>query len=92
MTKRGELREKCLVAMATAAQTRFPGLRHADPVWLSHPDWLKICATAFDALHGIARVDPIEATEEMRKAATHYFSDPLTAFETISAAGDLTNP
>jgi hypothetical protein len=51
---------------------------------------------AFDALHGLARVNPIEATEEMVEIAYDnggLFHDGIKRrFDAMSAAGDLTNP
>jgi hypothetical protein len=61
-------------------------------------------ARILDSLHGIARVDPIEATEEMLKAYCgalnigghgHVFPEKIKAaarWSAMSAAGDLTNP
>jgi hypothetical protein len=61
---------------------------------------LRQCMTAaFDALHGIARVNPIEATEEMCQAAATlgdrvYPGWPGVSgyWDAMSAAGDLTMP
>ena len=65
-------------------------------------DWPKINALAariLDSLHGIAFIDPIEATEEMRTAAAPHFCGACKAYKTdeeawraMAAAGDLTNP
>jgi hypothetical protein len=81
---RDEHRAKCFEAMECAwpASVRVPP-REA-------------LIAAFDALHGIARVNPIEATEEMVKAGRfadtnegYYFSELWRA---MSITGDLTDP
>lgn len=84
---RDEHRAKCIEAIRAAFeaanddQQRFPLL---DDCW----------AAAFDALPSAgARVDPVEATEEMMKAARD--ARPSTIWYmwlAMSAAGDLTNP
>lgn len=59
--------------------------------------YLDAMAVAFDAQYGLARVCPIEATEEMIEAS--YICDDCrkprdekTTWRAMSAAGDLTNP
>jgi hypothetical protein len=47
-------------------------------------------AKILDSLHGIARVVPIEATEEMSISGID--AAPGQTWRAMSAAGDLTNP
>jgi hypothetical protein len=77
---RDEHREKCIEVMASAYR-RFDKR-------------LPAMQRAFDSLHGIARVVPIEATEEMRILGHDgYGVDGMKgAWNEMSAAGDLTNP
>lgn len=86
---RDEQRAACFKAMKVAfINPEWPGIPH-----LSNDEIFTIrISSAFDSLHGLARVNPIEATEEMLFAARNYFADGLGAYEAISAAGDLTNP
>ena len=77
---RDEARAKCLEAMETAwIKSGANNLKVADAM-----------AAAFDALNGIARVDPIEATEEMIDAGL-YYAQLVEIWRAMSAAGDLTN-
>jgi hypothetical protein len=49
---------------------------------------------AFDSLHGIARVNPVEATGGMVTAGLAVAGTPMfgAVWRAMSAAGDLTNP
>jgi hypothetical protein len=75
---REEHREMCIEAIHRAAMT---------VTW-------EAAERAFDSLHGIVRVGPVEATEEMLHAAlpisVRTSSDP-ELWRAMSAAGDLTN-
>ena len=85
---RDEYRAKCIEAMK-AAYAR-PG---APFVGSLTPDeiFTRRMTAAFDALHGIARVVPVEITEEMMEAVDWQYPADLL-FDTMSAAGDLTKP
>jgi hypothetical protein len=88
---RDEARAKCIEAMVEGGNKLRRG--HG-------PSW-ETMAAAFDALHGIARVDPVEATEKMitaARAARQAHKDMSmpellddTLWRAMSAAGDLTN-
>ena len=85
MTSRDEARAKCIEVIGTALiATEDSG------------DVLVEAAAAFDALHGLARVVPVEATEKMVAAVAYgtkeYLRHVEAMFETMSTAGDLTNP
>jgi hypothetical protein len=73
-------RAKCIEAMVEAG-----------PRASTYLNWKKIMTAAFDSLHGIASVNPIEATDEMLNA-WHQHDNPCSAWRAMSAAGDLTNP
>jgi hypothetical protein len=59
-------------------------------------DWREEATIVLDSLHGIARVDPIEATEEMIAAGSdaegYSEGDIHGIWKAMAAAGDLTNP
>jgi hypothetical protein len=91
---RDERRAKCIETTADALHDMTddnPFPRRAE---------LKIATFILDSLHGIARINPVEATEEMYAAGwneggTDYNmseGDLRLLFEAMSAAGDLTNP
>lgn len=73
----------------TPWETMSPGLRKG---------LLENQLVAFDAQHGIVRVNPIEATEEMLTAAQMEAGDLCESYEyadlfrATSVAGDLTKP
>jgi hypothetical protein len=74
---RDKHRAKCIEAMAIGM------------TGCASDESIEDAAAAFDALHGIARVVPIEATEEMMG----YGEDGIReVWKEMSAAGDLTNP
>lgn len=78
---RDEHRAKCIEAQALAYVKRWQdGASRADSF-----------AAAFDALHGLARVTPLEATDEMIDAAKPICPD-IGTYKAMAAAGDLTNP
>jgi hypothetical protein len=73
---REDYREKCIKAIMQAIVTT-----HAR------------ATIAFDSLATAnVSVCPTKATEEMIRASARYYGDPLTAYETIAAAGNLLNP
>jgi hypothetical protein len=82
---RDEHRAKCIEAMAAEISSvcAWPDNRSVEAA-----------IRAFDSLHGIARVDPIEATEEMMTAGRVRtgIGDRHIIWTAMSAAGDLTNP
>jgi hypothetical protein len=88
MTARDEARAKCIEAMVQAYILRLK----------EYPlsSIFEGFTAAFDSLHGIARVNPIEATEEMMAAINLNIIRGMSANEAtyydMSAAGDLTNP
>jgi len=89
---KSELREKVIEAMAVAIAESFDGL-----VWDELPDqWRQpyrdAAKAVLDALHGIVRVNPPEATEEMLDAATTVFMCDPNIYREIAAAGDITQP
>lgn len=85
---RDEYRKACIEAMEEAFYVRSSG----------EPASVYDCmVAAFDALHGVARVNQIEATEEMINTLDDsWFDVPICdigeVFEILSATGDLTNP
>lgn len=84
MTERDELREKCVRAMVDAGNKHKRG----------HGTSWETMAIAFDSLHGLVRVNPIEATEDMQIAgveADNNDSHLRGVWRVMSAAGDLTN-
>jgi hypothetical protein len=80
---RDEHRAKCIETMEIAGNRRISE---------GEADLRAILTSAFESLHGIARVVPIEATKEMLHAAL-----PMSVrtnpelWRAMSAAGDLTN-
>jgi len=90
---KSELREKVIEAMAVAIAESFDGL-----VWDELPDqWRQpyrdAAKAVLDALHGIVRVNPPEATEEMCLIArVNVLTNARALFKCMSAAGDITQP
>ena len=86
---RNDHRAQCIEAMEEAFYKRSSGT----------PTSVYDCmSAAFDSLHGIAVVNPIEATNEMIRAGVviledepHAYSDAISCWNAMSAAGDLTN-
>jgi len=95
---RDEHRAKCIEAMAYSMSKWWIEENMAGWKYLA----TVMAMTAFDALHGIARVVPIEATGKMIAASDIYWQSEFPGFPTMadvegmwramSAAGDLTNP
>jgi hypothetical protein len=86
-----EDRAQCIEAMA------LEELRYEHGLVTFSPQTIAIAkekaAHILDSLHGIARVNPIEATEEMVDAAFHCGSAEYEdIFRAMAARGDLTNP
>ena len=85
---RDQLRQKCIDAMKIAVPS---AVRAEIAEW-----WLdEILNDLFDSLHGLVRVVPIEATEEMLQEWYNSWSpssDAKDAFNAMAAAGDLTRP
>jgi hypothetical protein len=90
---RDDHRAQCIEAMAAGMYGKgWDGPAEKMPGEKMKDVWRNYARRAFDSLRTAgARVNPVKATEEMLTAARNYFSDPLTAYETIAAAGDLTN-
>jgi hypothetical protein len=65
---------------------------HGTLIGLGYNATLEEATDIFDAVYGLARICPIEATAEMLEAAQNYFGEGLTAYYAIAAAGDLTKP
>lgn len=78
-------REKCIEAIKLALQDQACIDLHGDDYWNHQAN------AAFDALHGIARVTPIEATYRMLVEGD-VCSTTSGQWCAMSAAGDLTNP
>lgn len=74
---RDEHREKCIEALDAALEKWLSGKLTAEFI--------------LDSLHGIARVVPTEATNEMIDAGEGWMTWPELC-RAMSAAGDLTNP
>lgn len=91
MTDRDEYRARCIKAMLKAFFDTQKELGYAPK--RDHPD-CHICLTAaFDALHGIACVGPVEATEEMKMhARISSNTSPENLWRVMSTAGNLTSP
>src|SRR6266550_4472626 len=95
---RDEQRNECIEVMDRAFMS--VAWRHICPDVFEQRRIKKGIAAAFDSLHGIARVNPIEATESIIKAAYHPNGElddvPMATieecWEEMSAAGDLTKP
>lgn len=86
MSDRDEQRKACIEAIERAAAANAAGTSR---------EW----ATAIlDALNGLARVCPIEATNEMLQAGARIlgqesgWSDSMSCWNAMTATGDLTNP
>jgi hypothetical protein len=89
---RDDARAKCIEAMALAELHHEYGLVTFSPVQILEAE--ARATAAFDSLHGIARVNPIEATEEMMMAcseATGLMPMWANSWRAMSAVGDLTN-
>jgi hypothetical protein len=92
MTDRDEHRKACIEAMIGGYAA--VGLSQGDiGKFKLHTQAI---TAAFDALHGIARVNPIEATEEMQHAGSIMIDGPWSGarmcYEEMTELGDLTNP
>jgi hypothetical protein len=88
MTERDGLRQKCLDAMQFA---------YARAAILSNT--MEIMTRILDSLHGIVRLVPIEATEEMINSLDERWfgsqseqTDFAEMFDIASAVGDITKP
>lgn len=98
---RDEHRDECILTIARAYHAQDCGddptawdYRHV--AWEDEPPdyqkWVIALATQLlDSLRGVARVNPIEATEEMIEAGYNAFFTP-DKWKAMSARGDLTNP
>jgi hypothetical protein len=88
---RDEHRKACIEAMTRAIAERYAG---TEAHLAAFEDSVRADAiTAFDALHGLARVCPIESTAEMIAALPRGELDLLTdIFDCMAASGRLTNP
>ncbi len=85
-----EHRAKCIEAMCRVR------VKQSDPslnmIW---QDFFEEMMTIFDSLHGIARVVPVEATDEMIEelCSTGLYDDEANQlWRAASRVGDLTNP
>jgi hypothetical protein len=87
---RDEHRAKCIEAMVDAAQKiRAPWVL----TLILRQVWVKVMAAAFDALYGIARVVPVEATPKMiEEYELSDYENIGEVWSALSALGDLTNP
>lgn len=90
-THRDDKRTECIEALRGAVNKEKRG---------NGMSW-ETAEVAFDSLRGLARVVPIEATEEMIVSGKQeYESDEIysresivkSVFQAMSSAGDLTNP
>lgn len=72
------------------------GARAAGHTGLDGDIGTELFTAAFDALHGIAFVDPVEATEEMLDAVYDYNAPECSPcgedWRIMASRGDLTNP
>ena len=82
---RDEHRAKCIEAMREAYGKAWSQSKTKKFSWQSG------LTAAFDALHGVAFIDPIEATEDMVLAGLSKFT-VRQRWRAMSARGDLTNP
>lgn len=84
MTPEQILFARAMEAMATA-------YKRANPFHTLEDHDVALTA-AFDALHGIVRAVPLEATDEMKQAALRSddYGTRETMFRDMAAAGDLT--
>jgi hypothetical protein len=84
-----EHRAKCIEAMELA---------YADRVTKGNWQFRDLMIAVFDALHNVARVNPIEATNKMVEAGSekcgpeYGWIGSISIWNAMSAAGDLTNP
>lgn len=81
----------------TRADDRAKCIKAIDSVLIANGHFSPTTATsAFDALHGIARVVPFEATEEILDSVYDYNmpegSPNAVDWECMTRVGDLTNP
>jgi hypothetical protein len=85
---RDEHRAKYIEAIADELEPDWRRLQKID--WAHGIVVLRKAARIFDSLHGIARVVPVEATQEMELKTSMDISGRRN-FDIMSAAGDLTN-
>jgi hypothetical protein len=86
---RDDHRAKCIEAMMFALINAHD----------HNSDWFRMAATAFDSLHGIARVVPVEANNEMIHTGVgaivgspeSAWINAISCWNAMSAAGNLTN-
>ena len=87
---RDEHRAKCIITVAMNLAIIYGG--HADR-W---KDFEEEAIIILDSLHGIARVNPIEATEEMVSIAGgishNTIDEDKEMWRAMAARADLTNP
>jgi hypothetical protein len=84
--------------MMTRDEDRAKCIEEMERAWMAHygidqgqfPFALRAMTAAFDSLHSIAVVCPVEITEEMFNSIKKSASKEET-FRAMSAAGDLTN-
>lgn len=91
---RDEYRAKCIEAMARGRRTIMSGTGFNELSDKYMAIDLEFMTAAFDALHCVAFVEPLEATEEMIAAITFQTYPASMAradWRTISIIGDLTN-
>jgi hypothetical protein len=86
-------RAQCIEAMAAKYRLEF------ERIWSgsrpAYAEAILLMTAAFDALNGIARVNPVEATQEMIEigyAAYEHHGDLDSAFADMAEHGDLTRP
>jgi hypothetical protein len=84
-----EYRAQCIEAQTDAFIEAWYGYKVGH--W-HRKDVKQAITAAFDALHGIARVVPPKATNEMYEAVFDEELGALDQFEAIAAAADLTRP
>lgn len=96
-----ELRQQCIDAMEVAADNALPCLCDKDGHPISPGDFHAAIEAAFDAMHGLVRLEPPEATPEMIEAGAMKVSYPAyseagrvatNVWRVMAAAGDLTRP
>lgn len=90
MTSRNEQRAKCIEAMAVA-DCELSGELWNELSEAAREDYRMNARPLFDSLHGLARVNPIEATKEMVDPKVESEGQRRT-WRYMSAAGDITNP
>jgi len=95
---KSELREKVLAAMAEAMMSDMFAPHELPLDTELRNKYFRTAAAALDALHGIARVMPVDADDQflMDCGGT---SEPIETdaafrefYDTITAAGDITQP